>query len=553
MILDKVEEILENLSRYITRLQQATVEDVFHSIKYKVDYYLIHARINYYSNSKNPRVIQNRFQDQIITTLRTTPHDPYLIKPGEFLTLAKKEQDDECLDDILSYYSHDKLQKIRHLRLAKGLSLPRRPLNDSLTDDLPKDSEDDVCAEKFRNVKEMHGIADKRIRLASPGLHLAPSRRSVLLETPTMSCSLGHRKGGYCPVHLVPHPLMRDLTLARQLAQGSKLGQSLVQSCGTQINNQRKFLEGKPGYHKDHGALIGRLPSANDAYTHARSRGSCVKFDSSSPKFVHSHENERPLTTPNVLSDLSAAERKDAETPRRKTKKIRRKLVKRNSFVGSKVSRGPTSIEAPLAAEETSNILDLYLQHELEHTERRKWSRHERFDPPELQDLTAPTTPPFPLHPQHPLRHLRLKSRPHLTSASVDKPNYESRMLKARCASQQERSHSRGTFKSLRFRDGLRNSNRRFQSTSLRGSSNEIKCRCAKCEDTKVWQTVLSDISLSAARVSTATNNDLLVSRPPPVRCKERNMIDEHSKNGRYQNANLASMLYLLCMDDYYH
>lgn len=553
MIIDKVQEIYESLSRYITRLQHATVEDVFHSIKYKVDYYLIHARINYYSNSKNPRVIQNRFLDQIITTLRTNPHDPYLIKPGEFLTLAKKEQDDEYLDEIFSYYSHDKLQKVRNLRLAKGLSLTRRPPNDSLTDDLPKDSEDDAGTEKFRNVKEMHGIVDKRIRLAPPGLQLAPCRRSVLMATPTNVCSRQHSKGGYCPVHLVPHPLMRDLSLARQLAQGSKLGQSLVQSCGTQINNQRKFLEGKSGYHRDHGAQIGRLPSANDVYTHARSRGSCVKFDSTSPKFVHSHEKERPLTTPNVLSQLSAAERKDAETPRRKTKKIRRKLVKRNGFLGSKVSRGSTNIDAPSAAEETSNILDLYLQHELEHAERRKWSRHERFDPPKLQELTSPPTPPVPPHSQYPLRHLQLKSRPHLTSASVNKPNHESRMLKARCASQQDLAHSRGTFKSLRFRDGQRNSNRLFLPHSLRGSPNETQCRCAKCKDTKVWRTVLSDISLSAARMSAATDTESMVSHTAPVRCKEKNMIDEHSKNGRFQNANLASVLYLLCMDDYYH
>lgn len=77
-------------------------EDVYHVIhtcRYKIDYHLIELRRKYYSNSRNPRVIHTKLQDRMLFSLRTCPHDKYLPKADEFLTL-EKATDTESLMDI---------------------------------------------------------------------------------------------------------------------------------------------------------------------------------------------------------------------------------------------------------------------------------------------------------------------------------------------------------------------------------------------------------------------------------------------------------------------
>lgn len=78
------------------------IHNVYRTCRYKLDYYLIEFRRKYYSNSRNPRVIQAKLKDQIILSLRTCPHDKYLVKQDEYLTLAEVGHE---LDPELGHHS----------------------------------------------------------------------------------------------------------------------------------------------------------------------------------------------------------------------------------------------------------------------------------------------------------------------------------------------------------------------------------------------------------------------------------------------------------------
>lgn len=82
-----------------------TFEQACNAVRYKIDYYLIDARQRYYSNSRNPRVIQTKLQNQTLMSLRTCPHDKYLLNPGEFLTLGRKEDEDNDLNSFVDLYN----------------------------------------------------------------------------------------------------------------------------------------------------------------------------------------------------------------------------------------------------------------------------------------------------------------------------------------------------------------------------------------------------------------------------------------------------------------
>ncbi|GEQ68472.1 hypothetical protein JCM33374_g2140 [Metschnikowia sp. JCM 33374] len=103
---EKKEGFMGNIIRTVASLNLETLETAYHNVRYKLDYHLIHARLKYYSNSKNPRVIHTKLNNQRLITLRTNPHDPYLVKPGEFLTLGTSSGDynTETLDGLLKYY-----------------------------------------------------------------------------------------------------------------------------------------------------------------------------------------------------------------------------------------------------------------------------------------------------------------------------------------------------------------------------------------------------------------------------------------------------------------
>lgn len=105
---ERKESIVGNIVRAVASINLETLEAAYHNVRYKVDYHMIHARLKYYSNSKNPRVIHTKLNNQRLITLRTNPHDPYFVKPGEFLTLGSStdEYSAETLDHVLHYYYH---------------------------------------------------------------------------------------------------------------------------------------------------------------------------------------------------------------------------------------------------------------------------------------------------------------------------------------------------------------------------------------------------------------------------------------------------------------
>lgn len=70
-----------------------SLQYTFHDLRYKVEYYRTRYKQRYYSNDRNPRVIQTKLKNQRLLSLRTQPHDKYFIKPGEFLALVPKKLD----------------------------------------------------------------------------------------------------------------------------------------------------------------------------------------------------------------------------------------------------------------------------------------------------------------------------------------------------------------------------------------------------------------------------------------------------------------------------
>lgn len=70
-----------------------SIQYTLHDLRYKVEYYKARYKQRYYSNDRNPRVIQTKLQNQRLLSLRTQPHDKYFIKPGEFLALVPKKLD----------------------------------------------------------------------------------------------------------------------------------------------------------------------------------------------------------------------------------------------------------------------------------------------------------------------------------------------------------------------------------------------------------------------------------------------------------------------------
>lgn len=65
------------------------VHQKLHGIRYRLDHFVINQTQRYYSDNHNPRIIQTKLQDQTLLSLRTCPHDQYLTKKDEYLTLEE--------------------------------------------------------------------------------------------------------------------------------------------------------------------------------------------------------------------------------------------------------------------------------------------------------------------------------------------------------------------------------------------------------------------------------------------------------------------------------
>ncbi|KAF3988716.1 hypothetical protein FT663_03219 [Candidozyma haemuli var. vulneris] len=84
-----------------------TIPETYKKLRYKVNYFIVDTRSKWYSTSRNPRLVQSKFQGQTMITLRVHPHDKYLIKPGEFLSLEKKDPDTFSLNSFVDMYCQE--------------------------------------------------------------------------------------------------------------------------------------------------------------------------------------------------------------------------------------------------------------------------------------------------------------------------------------------------------------------------------------------------------------------------------------------------------------
>lgn len=77
--------------------------DYFHrkytGLRYKVDYLVIDYKQRYYSNHRDPRIVQGKLGESPFISLRTFPHDKYLARIGEFLTLTRRGKEVEAQKD----------------------------------------------------------------------------------------------------------------------------------------------------------------------------------------------------------------------------------------------------------------------------------------------------------------------------------------------------------------------------------------------------------------------------------------------------------------------
>lgn len=83
-------------------IAMSSIHRIYRDVQYNLDYYNVKYRQRLYSNDRNPRLIQTRLQNKTLLSLRTCPHDKYLIKPGEFLTIEPMDmQQEEDLEEEL--------------------------------------------------------------------------------------------------------------------------------------------------------------------------------------------------------------------------------------------------------------------------------------------------------------------------------------------------------------------------------------------------------------------------------------------------------------------
>jgi hypothetical protein len=91
------------------------MQNTLHDIRYRFDHFVINQTQRYYSDNYNPRIIQTKLQDQTLLSLRTCPHDKYLVKRDEYLTLQRESSDSDFKKTRPSYddYKHSDEFKMR--------------------------------------------------------------------------------------------------------------------------------------------------------------------------------------------------------------------------------------------------------------------------------------------------------------------------------------------------------------------------------------------------------------------------------------------------------
>lgn len=93
-------------------LSVPTIPETYKKLRYKINYFIVDTKLKWYLTSRNPRLIQSKFQGQTLITLRVHPHDKYLVKHGEFLTLEKKEPNDYTWGSLIDLYCQEAVEKM---------------------------------------------------------------------------------------------------------------------------------------------------------------------------------------------------------------------------------------------------------------------------------------------------------------------------------------------------------------------------------------------------------------------------------------------------------
>lgn len=84
-----------------------TVEQTVKQLRYKLDYWMIDMRRRYYGNLKNPRVINTKFKNEVLVSLRTHVKFPRSPKRDKFLRLRRSALAD--VESVINMYYDDDL------------------------------------------------------------------------------------------------------------------------------------------------------------------------------------------------------------------------------------------------------------------------------------------------------------------------------------------------------------------------------------------------------------------------------------------------------------
>lgn len=89
-----------------------TIPETYKRIRYKVNFFIVDTKLKWYLTSRNPRLIQSKFQGQTLISLRVHPHDKYLVKKGEFLSLEKKQPDHFSWGSLVDLYCQEAVENM---------------------------------------------------------------------------------------------------------------------------------------------------------------------------------------------------------------------------------------------------------------------------------------------------------------------------------------------------------------------------------------------------------------------------------------------------------
>lgn len=564
---EKIDTVLASMGKMVSNLQQTSLDEFVHSVKYNFDYYRIHARLNYYSNSRNPRVIHTKLKNQKLTSLRTNPHDPFFVRPGEFLTLAKKEPEDNDFDEILEYYNN---ARPRGVHTAPTGS---RQLDGELRELHTKSNNSDRLFGSRRIGSEFRqaGLKDRSlgVRFAQDyhqeeEQHKSPASRRRQSST---------GKSTYCPVHLVPHPMELDVDFTRRMHVRSTGSLSPVNMCEHQRQRPEKralktfntfkpvekefviastFIEANGGSSQRTGNGYSGMPQHQENIRQERSRNLANGIQVHEKKRIHSHATEIAAFV-NGQSDSKLAM---LEPEAQVTRKIRRKLVRKpKKYIETRQER-PKSDGSIAHADASSNLIELSSHHEEQTSMNPKRKYCDSLYSAMKQSLNSQVS----LRPKSghgSRRSLMSGSREgKRTASSGAKPSSHSRSQGGLSKLDYDHSGLNSSQQRLSHRNGegrrRPSSTRNFRASSLRAHQKDSQCHCSTCDETKVWQLVLSDISLLAARLSTGSDGGQR-ERSRSSQKRKRDVFEENLRQGMAHYHSLPTMLFLDSMDDWYN